>query len=323
MRVIAHQPTLSVIETPTPEPRAGEVRIAVAYAGVNRPDLLQRAGAYPAPPDASPYMGLEVSGKISAVGPGVDQIKVGQMVCALTPGGGYAEEVVTPAGHCFPIPEGLRLPQAAALPETYMTVWANLIERGTLRAGETVLIHGGSSGIGITAIQLAKWRGATVITTVGSDEKAAACQQLGADHVINYKTTDFQLAVKEITAGNGVNLILDMVGGSYMEKNVRSLALEGRLVQIGFMQGSRVELDWRFFMMRRLTLTGSTLRARSVEEKTRLATTLRHQIWPELARGQLLPVIYAEYPLEEVDKAHALMESSAHIGKIILKVGHD
>jgi len=323
MRVIAHQPTLEIIDIPTPVPQPDEVCIQVHYAGVNRPDLLQRAGAYPPPPDASPYMGLEVSGVISSVGSQVKQLKPGDRVCALTPGGGYAEAVVAPAGHCFPVPEGLSLQQAAVLPETYMTVWANLIERGKLASGERVLIHGGSSGIGITAIQLAKWRGATVFTTVGLDEKAAACRSLGADHALNYRTQDFQEEIKKITDGHGVHLVFDMVGGSYMEKNIRSLAIEGRLVQIGFMQTSRVELDWRFFMMRRLTMTGSTLRARSIEEKTRIALTLRHHIWPELSRNHLLPVIAAEFPFEQVAQAHALMESSAHIGKIVLKVTHD
>jgi NADPH:quinone reductase len=323
MRVVAHQPRLEIIDIPVPNPGAGEVRIRVDYAGVNRPDLLQRSGVYPPPPDASPYMGLEVSGTISAIGQGVSHLLVGQAVCALTPGGGYAEEVITPAGHCLPIPAGLSMAQAAVLPETYLTVWANLIERGGLIAGETVLIHGGSSGIGVTAIQMAKWRGATVITTVGSEEKAAFCKSLGADHVINYKTHDFQEVVKEITGGKGVHLILDMVGGPYIEKNLRSLALDGRLVQISFLLGSKVEMDWRYVMMRRLTITGSTLRARSVEDKAGLVQRLQAAIWPELAKGRLLPVIHAQFDLHDVEKAHALMESSAHIGKILLKVSHD
>jgi putative PIG3 family NAD(P)H quinone oxidoreductase len=213
--------------------------------------------------------------------------------------------------------------QAAALPETYMTVWANLIERGKLRAGETVLIHGGSSGIGVTAIQIAKWAGATVITTVGSDEKAAACRRLGADHVINYKTDDWQPRVKDITVGRGVNVVLDMVGGPYLEKNLRSLALEGRMVQIAFLQGSKVEMDWMPLMMKRLTFTGSTLRARSDEEKSRIADTLRSTLWPEIGQGRLLPVIHSVFPLSEAGQAHALMESSAHVGKIMLKVNDE
>jgi NADPH:quinone reductase len=327
MRVVTHdhtrQPDLEIADVPAPVPKAGEVLIQVAYAGVNRPDLFQRAGSYPPPPDASPYMGLEVSGTIAAIGEGVDQWKVGDQVCALTPGGGYAEFVTAPAGHCLPIPHGLTLLQAAALPETYFTVWTNLIERGQLRPGETVLIHGGSSGIGVTAIQMAKWMGATVITTVGTDEKAAACRKLGADHVINYKTQDWPAEVKTITGGNGVNLVLDMVGGPYIDKNLRSLATEGRLVQIAFLQGQKAEADWRLLMVKRLTFTGSTLRARPVEAKTRIARTLHNAIWPELEAGRLLPLIHAVFPLAQVEKAHALMQSSAHVGKIMLKVANE
>ena len=323
MRVIDHRPSLHIAEVPSPTPKAGEVLIRVAYAGVNRPDILQRRGSYPPPADATPYMGLEVSGTIIKLGEGVNSWKVGQQVCALTPGGGYAEEVLTAAEHCFPIPQGFSMLQAAAVPETYLTVWANLIERGRLRAGETVLIHGGSSGIGITAIHLAKWVGAIVITTVGNEEKMRICTSLGADHVINYKTQDFQGVVEEITHGQGVNMVLDMVAGPYLEKNLRSLALEGRLVQIAFLQGSKVEVDWSTLMMRRLTFTGSTLRARPLEEKSRLVQTLHARIWPELEAGRLLPVIDSEFPFTEVEKAHDLMESSVHIGKIMLKVGHN
>jgi putative PIG3 family NAD(P)H quinone oxidoreductase len=268
-------------------------------------------------------MGLEVSGTIAALGSNGDSWKIGQTVCALTPGGGYAEEVAAPAGHCMPIPTGLSLLKAAALPETYITVWANLIERAQLRQGETVLIHGGSSGIGITAIQLAKWAGATVITTAGAENKLAACRAVGADHVINYKTTDWQASVKDLTKGKGVNVVLDMVGGPYLEKNLRSLALEGRLVQIAFLQGSKVEIDWMPLMMKRLTFTGSTLRARSNEEKARLIGTLRNVIWPELSAGRLLPLIDRVFPLSEAGQAHDLMESSAHIGKIMLKVSDE
>ena len=321
MKVVAHDPTLCVIDVETPSPKTAEVLIEVAYAGVNRPDLLQRKGSYPPPPGASPYMGLEVSGTIKALGAGVTQWKVGDQVCALTPGGGYAQSVITPAGHCFPIPKGVSLLQAAALPETYMTVWANLIERGKLRAGETVLIHGGSSGIGVTAIQIAKWAGARVFTTVGSQEKAKACKALGADLVVNYKTEDWAAAVKEaVKPAKGVQLVLDMVGGPYIEKNLRSLEPEGRLVQIAFLQGAKLEIDLQPMMMKRLTVTGSTLRARSDEEKARIALSLRHALWPELAAGRLLPVIHSVFPLQEVGKAHDLMESSAHVGKIMLKV---
>lgn len=334
MRAVVHPPVspgsasvalepLQILDLPTPELKPGEVLIKVAYAGVNRPDLIQRKGAYPPPPDASPLMGLEVSGTIAALGPNVDSWKIGETVCALTPGGGYAEEVAAPAGHCMPIPTGLSLLKAAALPETYITVWANLIERAQLRQGETVLIHGGSSGIGITAIQLAKWAGATVITTAGAENKLAACRAVGADHAINYKTTDWQASVKDLTNGKGVNVVLDMVGGPYLEKNLRSLALEGRLVQIAFLQGSKVEIDWMPLMMKRLTFTGSTLRARSNEEKARLIGTLRNVIWPELSAGRLLPLIDRVFPLSEAGQAHDLMESSAHIGKIMLKVSDE
>ena len=334
MRVIAHDaaspgapagslPAVHIIETDAPAPKANEVLIQVAYAGVNRPDLLQRKGSYPPPAGASPYMGLEVSGTIIGLGSNVDGWKIGQQVCALTPGGGYAEQAVTHAGHCFPVPEHLSLLQAAALPETYLTVWANLIERAKLRAGESVLIHGGSSGIGVTAIQMAKWLGATVFTTVGSEEKAASCRKLGADVVINYKTEDWPGVVKEKTAGQGVNVVLDMVGGPYIEKNLRSLALEGRLVQIAFLMGSKAEIDWTPLMLRRLTFTGSTLRARSDEEKSRLVSTLRTTVWPELTAGRMLPLIHSVFPLSDVNRAHALMESSAHVGKIMLKVSDE
>lgn len=321
MKVVAHDPTLCVIDVETPTPKAGELLIEVAYAGVNRPDVLQRKGAYPPPPGASPYMGLEVSGTVKAIGPGVAQWKLGEQVCALTPGGGYAQAVITPASHCFPIPKGLSLLQAAALPETYMTVWANLIERGRLRAGETVLIHGGSSGIGVTAIQVAKWAGAKVFTTVGSEEKAKACNALGADLVINYKTQDWAAVIREaVKPAKGIELVLDMVGGPYIEKNLRCLAPEGRLVHIAFLQGAKLEIDLQPIMMKRLTITGSTLRARSDAEKARIALSLRHALWPELACGRLLPVIHSVFPLHEVGKAHDLMESSAHVGKIMLKV---
>jgi len=227
---------------------------------------------------------------------------------------------VTHAGHCMPVPRGFSLLQAAALPETYLTVWANLIERGGLARGESVLIHGGSSGIGVTAIQIAKWTGAMVYTTVGSDDKARACAALGADCVINYRNEDWASVIKEKTAGQGVNLILDMVGGPYMEKNLRSLALEGRLVQIAFLMGSKTEVDWSTLMIRRLTFTGSTLRARSDEQKSRLVSALQHAVWPELSEGRLMPQIHTVFPFAEVDQAHALMESSTHVGKIMLKV---
>ncbi len=327
MKVIDHRPggdasCIRLIEADQPTPKAGEVLIQVAYAGVNRPDILQRSGRYPPPPDASPFMGLEVSGTIVAVGDGVPKQRVGEQVCALTPGGGYAEFVVAPADHCMPIPAGLDLRTAACLPETFLTVWANLIERGQLRAGQSVLIHGGSSGIGTTAIGFAKWAGASrIFTTVGSEDKARICRELGADRPILYKSEDFAQVIKDETNGQGVNLVLDMVGGDYLPKHLKCLALEGRLVQIAFLSGAKVEMDWTMLMMKRLTFTGSTLRARSVEEKARIALTMQQAIWPELQRGRLLPIIHAEFPLAQAEEAHRLMESSQHVGKIVLKVG--
>ncbi len=327
MKVIDHRPggdasCIRLIEADQPTPKAGEVLIQVSYAGVNRPDILQRSGSYPPPPDASPFMGLEVSGTIVAVGDGVPKQRVGEQVCALTPGGGYAEFVTAPAGHCMPIPTGLDLRTAACLPETFLTVWANLIERGQLRAGQSVLIHGGSSGIGTTAIGFAKWAGAgRIFTTVGSEDKARVCRELGADRPILYKSEDFAQVIKDETNGQGVNLVLDMVGGDYLPKHLKCLALEGRLVQIAFLSGAKVEMDWTLLMMKRLTFTGSTLRARSVEEKARIALTMQQAIWPELQRGRLLPIIHAEFPLAQAEEAHRLMESSQHVGKIVLKVG--
>jgi putative PIG3 family NAD(P)H quinone oxidoreductase len=327
MKVIDHRPggdasCIRLIEADQPTPKAGEVLIQVAYAGVNRPDILQRSGSYPPPPDASPFMGLEVSGTIVAVGDGVPKQRVGEQVCALTPGGGYAEFVVAPADHCMPIPAGLDLRTAACLPETFLTVWANLIERGQLRAGQSVLIHGGSSGIGTTAIGFAKWAGASrIFTTVGSEDKARICRELGADRPILYKSEDFAQVIKDETNGQGVNLVLDMVGGDYLPKHLKCLALEGRLVQIAFLSGAKVEMDWTPLMMKRLTFTGSTLRARSVEEKARIALTMQQAIWPELQRGRLLPIIHAEFHLAQAEEAHRLMESSQHVGKIVLKVG--
>jgi putative PIG3 family NAD(P)H quinone oxidoreductase len=305
---------------PMPEVGAGEVLIKVAYAGVNRPDVLQRSGRYPPPADASPHIGLEVSGEIAAVGQGVDEWKVGENVCALTNGGGYAQYATAPAGQVLPVPAGLSMVQAAALPETYYTVYANLIERGRLAKGETVLIHGGTSGIGITAIQMAKAWGARVLCTVGNAEKVEAARKVGADGVINYRSQDFVVEVSKLTEGRGANVILDMVGGSYIERNLRCMALEGRLVQIAFLQPSKVEVDWMPLMLKRLTFTGSTLRPRPGAEKARLGSELRAQIWPLLEQKKMLPVIHQEFPLAEAAAAHRLMESSEHIGKIMLKV---
>jgi len=311
---------LQVRTGPVPELGAGEVLIEVAVAGVNRPDVLQRSGRYPPPADASPHLGLEVAGRIVALGQGVTEWRLGDAVCALTNGGGYAEYAVAPTGQVLPVPHGLTMLQAAALPETYFTVWANVVERGRLAKGESILIHGGSSGIGITAIQLAKAHGAKVLCTVGSAAKAAACLDIGADAAIDYRRQDFVAETMRLTGNRGVDVVLDMVGGPYIEKNLRILALEGRLVQIAFLQPSRVEVDWLPLMVKRLTYTGSTLRPRPPAEKARLAQQLRTHLWPLLERGEALPRIYRTFPLEQAAQAHALMESSEHIGKIMLEV---
>jgi putative PIG3 family NAD(P)H quinone oxidoreductase len=303
-----------------PSPRPGEILIEVAYAGVNRPDCIQRAGHYPPPPDASPVLGLEVAGTVAATGDGVTQWRVGDAVTALTPGGGYAEYCTTPAGWALPVPRGLSVCDAASLPENWFTVWHNAVQRGQLAAGESFLVHGGSSGIGLTAIQVAKALGATVFTTVGNAEKARVCADLGADHVINYKEQDFQAEVARITGKRGVNLILDMVGGDYVERNLRSLALEGRLVIIAFLQGSKVTADWRFIMLKRLTVTGSTMRASPAARKVGIASELRERVWPLLESGRVKPVVTRVFPLADAPAAHALMESSAHVGKIMLEV---
>ena len=290
------------------------------YAGVNRPDCIQRAGHYPPPPDASPIIGLEVAGTVVALGEGVTECRLGDQVCALTPGGGYAEYCATPAAWCLPYPEGLSALDAASLPENYFTVWNNLFDRVHLKPGETVLIHGGSGGIGLAAIQLAHAIGATTITTVGSDDKAAFCKTMGADHAINYRQQDFAVEVAALTAKRGVDVILDIVGGDYIEKNLKCLALEGRMAIIAFLQGSRVTVDWRHIMMRRLTITGSTLRASPAARKVALARSLRENVWPLFAARKLKPVIHRVFPLAEAAAAHRLMESSAHIGKIMLAV---
>ena len=272
-----------------PQPRADEVLIEVAYAGVNRPDCAQRAGTYPPPPDASPILGLEVAGRIVAKGDDARGWNVGDDVCALVPGGGYAEYCTTPAAWCLPVPRGLSLEEAAGLPENFYTVWNNVFERAKLRAGEWFLVHGGTSGIGLCAIQLAKAFGATVVTTAGSPEKIAFCTNIGADHAIDYRQQDFAEEVKRITARRGVDVILDMVGGDYVERNLKCLALEGRLAQIAFLKGSRVECDLRFMMLKRLTLTGSTLRASPSPHKAALARELRAKVWPRREQGQVKP----------------------------------
>ena len=312
---------LRLTERPDPVPANGEVLIRVAAAGVNRPDVLQRQGGYPPPPGASDVPGLEVAGTICGVGSAVAGWREGDQVCALVTGGGYASLCVAPAPQCLPIPAGLDMIAAAALPETFFTVWSNVFERGGLRAGESALFHGGASGIGTTAIQLAVARGARVFVTAGSDDKCRACEALGAETGINYRTTDFVDAVTRLTAGRGVDLILDIVGGGYTARNLAALAPDGRLVQIGLMGGEvTAPVDLRRILTRRLTLTGSTLRPRSVEEKGRMAAALEREVWPLLARGVVRPVIHRTFPLADAARAHALMESSEHVGKIALVV---
>jgi putative PIG3 family NAD(P)H quinone oxidoreductase len=306
-----------LVERPTPVPAAGEVLVRVEAAGVNRPDIMQRLGSYPPPPGASDLPGLEVAGTVAAVGANVARWRVGDSVCALVAGGGYAEYCVVPEPQALPLPRGVRSEVAAAIPETFFTVWTNLFERGQLAEGERVLVHGGTSGIGTTAIQLARAFGATVFATAGTDDKCAACERLGA-RTINYRSTDFVQAVRDWTAGAGVNVILDIVGGSYLQRNLDALAMHGRLIQIGLLEGSRTEINLRTIMQKRLTLTGSTLRVRSVEEKGAIARALEAKVWPLLAAGQVAPVIYRTLPLAEAAEAHRLLESGEVVGKVVL-----
>ena len=306
---------------PVPAPKPDEVLIRVQAAGVNRPDVAQRQGAYPPPPGASPILGLEVAGEVVACGAEVGTLKPGERVCALVNGGGYAGYVTAPAAQCLPWPDGYDALRAAALPETYFTVWANLFMLGRLGRGETVLVHGGSSGIGVTAIQLAEAFGATVYVTVGSAAKAEACRRLGAAAAIEYRSEDFLEAVRRLTAGRGVDVVLDMVGAPYFPRNIRALAMDGRLVQIAFLQGAKLDgFDLTPVMTRRLTITGSTMRPRSTAQKGAIAAALRDAVWPVLSAGRCGPVIHQVFPLAEVAAAHRLMESSAHIGKIMLHV---
>ncbi len=309
-------------EAPVAAPGPGQVLVEVVGAGVNRPDCLQRAGHYPPPAGEFEVPGLEIAGRVVAVGEAVSVPRAGDEVCALVGSGGYAEYALADARLCLPVPRGLSLIEAAGIPETYFTVFDNVFTRGRLKPGETILIHGGSSGIGSTAIQLAKLFGSQVIVTAGSPEKCAFCRTLGADHAIDYKTQDFAAEVKALTAKRGVDVILDMVGGDYIVKNLSLLGLEGRLVQIAFLQGSIVEnINFLPVMTKRLTITGSTMRARTVEQKAEVARALRDKIWPSLDRGKALPVIHATFPLEDARAAHALMESSSHVGKIVLETG--
>ncbi len=305
-------------QAPVPAPARGELLIEVQAAGVNRPDLVQRLGKYPPPPGAPEIPGLEVAGRVVAVGPEAERFAVGDAVCALLAGGGYAEFCTAPAVQCLPFPDGVSPIEAAALPETYFTVWTNVFERGRLQSGESLLVHGGASGIGTTAIQIARARGAVVFATAGTEAKCEACERLGALRAINYRTEDFVAIVRELTDGRGVDVVLDMVGGSYVARNIQALAYEGRLVQIALLEGSRVELDIAPLMRRHLTITGSVLRPRSVAEKGRLARELEREVWPLIARGEVRPVIHATFPLEEAAAAHAALEEGAHVGKIVL-----
>ena len=305
---------------PLPKPSANDVLIRVATAGVNRPDAIQRAGHYPPPPGQSDLPGLEVSGEIVALGDGVEGVSIGDHVCALTPGGGYAEYCIAPAAHCLPVPDGVSISDAAGIPETIFTVWHNVFQRAYLRQGESFLVHGGSSGIGTTAIQLAKALGAAVYTTAGSDVKCAACRDLGADVAINYRDEDWALVLREKTELRGVDVILDMVGGDYIQKNIDSLAIDGRLSIIAFLTGATANLTLSRFMVKRQTMTASTLRAQSDASKAAIAFELKEKVWPMFAAGQIKPIIDSKFPLTDAAQAHQRMESSGHIGKIILTV---
>ncbi len=314
---------LRPVKRPVPAPGAGEVLIEVAAAGVNRPDVMQRRGMYPPPPGASDIPGLEVAGRVVACGSGVDSPRVGDRVCALVTGGGYAQYAVAPARLCLVPPPNLSPAEAAAVPETFFTVWTNVFDRGRLVSGESFLVHGGSSGIGTTAIQIAVARGARVFTTAGSTEKCRACEALGAESAINYREEDFVERIASLTEERGVDLILDMVGGDYLPRNLKCLAIEGRLVQIALQRGPKVEMNLLPVMLKRLTVTGSTLRPRSVQDKGLIADALIEHVWPLLAAGRVRPIIHARFPLESAGDAHALMEQSTHIGKIVLTTETD
>ncbi|MEA2755842.1 MAG: NADPH:quinone reductase [Aliidongia sp.] len=309
---------LTPVSRPIPQPGMGELLIEVAAAGINRPDLIQRQGLYPPPPGASDLPGLEVAGRVVALGFGAHGFAIGDEVCALLAGGGYARYATAPAVQCLPIPHGLSLVEAASLPETFFTVYTNLIERAGFKFGDIVLIHGGTSGIGVAAIQMAHALGGKVFATAGSFDKAHACERLGAVRGINYKLEDFVEQVKTATGGHGADIILDMVGGDYVQRNIHCAAVDGRIVNIAFLQGARVEIDLSQVMRKRLTLTGSTLRPRSVAEKGAIAHELRKRIWPLIERGAIKPLVHQTFPLVQAADAHRLMESSTHIGKIVL-----
>ncbi len=311
---------LKIAERPLPQPKAHEILVKVAAAGVNRPDILQRMGLYAVPPDASDLPGLEIAGTVAAVGSTASMWKVGDQVCALVHGGGYAEYCVVPEVQALPVPKGLSLTEAASLPETFFTVYSNVFDRGALKAGEIFLVQGGSSGIGVTAIQMAAAMGNRVFATAGSDEKCAACVKLGAEKAFNYKSGDWAEELKAATGGKGVNVILDMVGGDYVPKELKILADEGRLVMIAFLRGMKTEVDLSVIMSKRLQITGSTLRPRPIEFKGNVAKSLRERIWPLIDAGKIKPVLYKTFPLAEASEAHKLMESSTHIGKIVLTV---
>jgi len=307
-------------QRPVPQPGEGEVLIEIAVAGVNRPDVLQRQGNYAPPPGVTDIPGLEVAGRIVAVGPGVSEWRVGDAVCALVAGGGYAEYCAAPAVQCLPLPRGYSMVEGAVLPETFFTVWSNVFDRARLRAGETFLVHGGSSGIGTTAIQLAKAFGARVFTTAGSAEKCRTCEALGAERAVNYREEDFVAVLKDLTGGRGVDVVLDMVGGDYISRDIQAMALDGRHVSIAFLQSPKVTLNMFPVMMKRLTLTGSTLRSRPVADKAAIAARLKEKVWPRLEEGSIRPLVYRTFPLAQAAASHALMESSTHIGKIALVV---
>lgn len=311
---------LKLVERPVPHPQDGEILVRVRFAGINRPDVLQRQGGYPPPPGAPDILGLEIAGEVVASGPKAARFPLGAKVMALVAGGGYADYAVVHESNALPVPDALSLEEAGALPETYFTVWTNVFERGALKAGETLLVHGGTSGIGTTAIQLAKAFGAKVIATAGSAEKCQACLRLGADGAVDYRRQDFVAAVKEATGGRGADVILDMVGGDYIPRNHEAAAQDGRIVQIAFLKGSKVEVDFRRLMLKRLTHTGSTLRSRSVPEKAAIAGALEAKVLPLLAQGRCKPVMDSTFALEDAAKAHARMDGGGHIGKIVLRL---